>query len=64
MFLIAEIKTSEGQTIAVVTAAPKDFKTVSKGYHGTGKGEFDGKRYQIQLQLVEIGSKKATETES
>ncbi len=35
----------------------KDFKTGSKGYHATGKIEAAGKRYQVNIQLVEIGSK-------
>jgi hypothetical protein len=35
----------------------KDFKTGSKGYYGTGKMVSGGKRYQISIQVVEIGSK-------
>ncbi len=35
----------------------KDFKTGSKGYYGTGKMLAGGKRYQISIQVVEIGSK-------
>jgi hypothetical protein len=35
----------------------KDFKTGSKGYYGTGKMVAGGKRYQINIQAVEIGSK-------
>ena len=35
----------------------KDFKTGSKGYFGTGKMVAGGKRYQISIQVVEIGSK-------
>jgi hypothetical protein len=35
----------------------KDFKTGSKGYYGTGKMVAGGKRYQISIQVVEIGSK-------
>jgi hypothetical protein len=35
----------------------KDFKTGSKGYYGTGKMVAGGKRYQIGVQVVEIGSK-------
>jgi len=35
----------------------KDFKTGSKGYYGTGKMVAGGKRYQIGIQVVEIGSK-------
>jgi hypothetical protein len=61
MNLIVEIKTSEGQPISVITVAPKAFKTGSRGYHGMAKIEMDGKRYQAQVQLVEIGSKAAPE---
>jgi hypothetical protein len=35
----------------------KDFKTGSKGYFGTGKMVAGGKKYQVQIQCVEIGSK-------
>ncbi len=57
MSLIVEIKTAEGQTIALLTVEAKNFKTGSRGYHGQAKIDFDGKRYQTQLQMVEIGSK-------
>ncbi len=35
----------------------KDFKTGSRGFHGTGKMVAGGKKYQINIQAVEIGSK-------
>ena len=60
MFLIAEIKIAEGQTVSVVSLPPKDFKTGSKGFYANGKVEIEGKRYQMQIQLVEIGSKERT----
>ncbi len=59
MSLIVEIKTEEGQTIGVLTVEAKNFKTGSRGYHGQAKIDFEGKRYQTQLQMVEIGSKSA-----
>ena len=43
-----------------IVANEKQFKTGSRGYFGTGKVEIDGKRYQCQVQLVEIGSKPVT----
>ena len=58
MNLIAELKTDTGQTIALLTIPPKEFKTGSKGFFGMTKSEIDGKKYQIQIQIVEIGSKK------
>lgn len=41
--------------------AKKDFKTGSRGYHGTGKMFAGGKKYQVNIQLVEIGSKPKPE---
>jgi hypothetical protein len=35
----------------------KDFKTGSRGYYGTGKMVAAGKKYQVSIQVVEIGSK-------
>ena len=61
MVIIAELKTDEGKTLGVMTLPPKDFKTGSKGFFANGKLEIEGKRYQAQIQLVEIGSKKTTE---
>jgi hypothetical protein len=59
MVILAEIKTADGQLLGMLTLPPKDFKTGSKGFYANGKIEIDGKRYQAQIQLVEIGSKKA-----
>jgi len=39
----------------------KDFKTGSRGYYGTGKMVAAGKKYQISIQVVEIGSKPKPE---
>jgi hypothetical protein len=60
MVITTELKI-EGKAIATLIANPKDFKTGSRGFHGQGKIEIDGKRYQVQIQLVEIGSKKPVE---
>ncbi len=61
MNIIVEIKSPDGTSIGLMTASPKDFKTGSKGFYGQGKIEFDGKRYQTQIQMVEIGSKPKKE---
>lgn len=62
MTIIAEIKNDQGQLIAVLTLPPKEFKTGSRGFYANGKTEINGKRYQVQVQLVEVGSKpKAAE---
>ena len=62
MQILAELKTLEGQTVMVMTVSPKNFKTGSKGFYASGKTEMDGKRYQVQIQLVEIGSKNVDES--
>ncbi len=44
-------------TKQVFSIDKKEFRTGSKGYYGQGKMESEGKRYQVNIQLVEIGSK-------
>ncbi len=61
MNVIVEFKSDEGKSLGVMTAPPKDFKTGSKGFYANGKLEIEGKRYQVQVQLVEIGSKPKEE---
>ncbi|MGH2523325.1 MAG: hypothetical protein ACRDH2_12550 [Anaerolineales bacterium] len=63
MLIIAELKTDDGKLLGVLTLPPKEFKTGSKGYYANAKLEIDGKRYQTQIQLVEIGSKKVEGSE-
>ena len=62
MYILADLKLDDGQSIAVITVPPKEFKTGSRGFFGSTKAEINGKRYQIQIQVVEIGSKSKTET--
>lgn len=57
MAIVAELKDESGKTLAVFNALAKIFKTGSRGYYANGKLELDGKRYQVQIQLVEIGSR-------
>ena len=57
MFLIADLKTDNNLPVAVMHVLPKQFKTGSRGFYANQKIEIDGKRYQIQVQIVEIGSK-------
>lgn len=59
MLIMAELKNEKGETLALIPAPAKEFKTGSKGFYGNTKVEIEGKRYQIQIQIVEIGSKKA-----
>ena len=51
-FIIAELKSDGGQMLTVLSVAPKDFKTGSRGYYANQKMEIDGKRYQVQIQLA------------
>jgi len=55
-----EIK-KDNQAVGIMTAAEKVFKTGSRGFFGMGKLQIDEKRYQVQVQLVEIGSKPKAE---
>ncbi len=58
------ISDEKGQTLGVIVANEKQFKTGSRGFFGMSKLELDGKRYQVQVQLVEIGSKPKEETKA
>jgi hypothetical protein len=51
-----DVKTDE-RVLASFGLAEKQFKTGSRGFHAQGKVEADGKRYQANFLLVEIGSK-------
>ncbi|MGB8214490.1 MAG: hypothetical protein WCE68_13110 [Anaerolineales bacterium] len=55
-----EIK-QDDKAVGILTAAEKVFKTGSRGYFGMGKLQIGEKRYQVQVQLVEIGSKPKAE---
>ena len=58
--LTIEIK--ENDIVVGTLAAPeKQFKTGSRGYYGMGKIQIGEKRYQVQVQVVEIGSKPKPE---
>lgn len=47
--------------IADIGLPEKKFSTGSTGYWATQKVEINGKRYQCQFQIVEIGSKQKKE---
>jgi hypothetical protein len=58
--LAVEIR--DGETVVgALTAAEKLFKTGSRGYFGMAKIQIGEKRYQVQVQVVEIGSKPKPE---
>ena len=58
--ITVEIKEDE-KMVGILTADAKNFKTGSRGFFGTGKIQIGEKRYQVQVQLVEIGSKPKPE---
>jgi hypothetical protein len=58
--LSIEIK-KDGNIVGLMMAEEKTFKTGSRGYFATGKMQIGEKRYQVQVQLVEIGSKPKPE---
>jgi hypothetical protein len=59
--IIADLKNAAGELLAQIVAPAKQFKTGSRGFYGNSKIEIDGKRYQVQIQIVEIGSKPVEE---
>ncbi|HEY3473784.1 MAG TPA: hypothetical protein VGK56_04190 [Anaerolineales bacterium] len=58
--LSVELKEND-KMVGTLTAAEKVFKTGSRGYFGMAKIQSGEKRYQVQVQLVEIGSKPKPE---
>ena len=57
MLLTATIRTDDGDAVGIVVLKEKTFRSGSVGFFGQGKVEIDGKRHQVQVQAVEIGSK-------
>lgn len=58
--LSIEIKEND-KVVAMLPAEEKHFKTGSRGFFGMAKVQIGEKRYQVQVQLVEIGSKPKPE---
>ena len=58
--LSIEIKENE-KVVGTLAATEKLFKTGSRGFFGMDKILIGEKRYQVQVQLVEIGSKPKPE---
>jgi hypothetical protein len=61
--ITVELKDGEKQ-VGILMATEKVFKTGSKGFFGMGKIAIGEKRYQVQVQLVEIGSKPKSESDA
>ena len=53
----ATIKNPMGETLITLELDAKTFSTGSRGYRGQGKVTMDGKKFQVQIQAVEVGSK-------
>ena len=62
MLLSVEIKDGD-KMVGMLPATEKVFKTGSKGFYGMGKIQIGEKRYQVQIQMVEIGSKPKADGE-
>lgn len=58
--LSIEIKEND-KVVGTLAAAEKVFKTGSRGFFGMAKIQIGEKRYQVQVQAVEIGSKPKPE---
>lgn len=59
---MVRVEVYEGSNkIADVSLPEKKFRTGSIGYWASQKLEINGKRYQCQFQMVEIGSKQRDE---
>ena len=58
--LSVEIKENE-KVVGMLSAEEKQFKTGSRGFFGMAKIQIGEKRYQVQVQMVEIGSKPKPE---
>jgi len=54
------IKNDMGETLTTTELKPKTFSTGSRGFNGSFKVENSGKRYQVNVNAVEIGSKPQT----
>lgn len=55
----------DGNEVGTILLNAKDFKTGSTGFFGQGKigiGDEAAKGYQVQVQMVKIGSKEAKES--
>jgi hypothetical protein len=55
---VAKVTIEVAGRTATILADAKQFKTGSRGFYGQGKVEgTDGRRFQVSVNIVEIGSK-------
>ena len=57
----ATFRDETGETLITLEMEAKTFSTGSRGYRGQGKVTMDGRKYQLQVQAVEVGSKPKAE---
>ncbi len=54
----AKVTVELGGGTGTIIAETKQFKTGSRGFYGQGKIQsIDGRRFQVSINIVEIGSK-------
>ncbi|HHT9130898.1 MAG TPA: hypothetical protein ACFYED_00225 [Candidatus Tripitaka californicus] len=58
--MIVKLVDESGAERATDILKPVAFKTGSVGLRAVFKGEWEGKKYQVNVQAVQIGSKPAT----
>lgn len=57
----AKVTIEVGGGTETITAQSKQFRTGSRGFYGQGKVQAtDGRRFQVTINIVEIGSKGKT----
>lgn len=61
MAVLVTIKDPTGNVAGELLATEKVFRTGSRGLFAQGKVVIEGRRYQAQVQLVQIGSRPARE---
>ena len=52
-----QVVDSNGVVVGVLSLTQRTFSTGSRGYGANGKVVIDGKRHQVSLNVVEIGSR-------
>ncbi len=64
MFLTATVRTDEGESVGVLVLSPKTFSTGKQGFFSQGKITVGDRRYQAQVQMVEIKGQAEPEPEA
>jgi hypothetical protein len=56
-YMIIKVVNEDNDTLTTQTLNVKTFSSGSVGYHASFKAEYKGKKYQMNVMAVEIGSK-------